>query len=145
MLFGMAAISYYSTVREKTFCKKEVDTLRIFIDNVHKKRGPIIRTVVLNKEECGVAAVGLTLFGELCFRYKWHGFASTAVDRVVFYQSSVDRSMEDRFQVSADFDIFTLDGEVIEVRTCDRKIIEAAIRYAPVVDIRAKARALRGL
>jgi hypothetical protein len=119
--------------------------MHIFIDTGVRQQGPIVRTRVLNKEECGVSAVGVTFTGRLCFRRKGALFPVEEIDHVYFIRSSTNRHMEDSCQVAADFDVHTTSGEVIEVHSCDRKVIEAALQYAPVVDIRKRSRAARGL
>ena len=117
---------------------------RLFIDTgVKPGTPPIVRTRVLNPQECGVAAVGTTFMGRLCFRNKGALRPVEDISHVLFIQSKVIKGMPVKQSCVADFDIYTTDGRVIEVNTCERSIIAAAVAYAPVVDKRAAFRAAR--
>ena len=110
-----------------------------------KDPGPLVETRVLNTDECGIAGVGADLFGNLFYRRCWclrgssHGIA-----KVVFLSSKTYRNREYRSACEADFDIYLTDGTVIEVNTCNRSIIEAAVKYAPRKDVRDASRRARG-
>lgn len=119
--------------------------MKFFFDSGNPTRlDPLVRTRVLNVSECGVSAVGVTIFGKrLCYRRTNSLFAQETIDHVFFLQSKVDKSYRHQFMVEADFDIYTTDGQVIEVHTCDRSVIEAALAYAPKMDIRSRFRAAR--
>lgn len=95
------------------------------------KSGPVVRTRILNKDECLVASVSNTLFGDLCFRDRWAVFPIRQVEKVIFLRSSRRKEYEPNVAVEADFDIYTKDGRVIEVWSCDRAVLTAALKYAP--------------
>ena len=118
--------------------------MRFSIDTSPKKNGPIIMTHILNKRECGVSSVGVTFLGQLCFNGCWQLFHSTDIDHVIFLRSSTRKEYVARCAVDADFDIYTGDGRVIEVHSCDRNLIKTALKYTQQPDIRAKYRAQRG-
>ncbi len=106
--------------------------------------GPIIPTHVLNTDECGVVAVG-TFFGKLAYREGGRWFASTeGISYVIFLQSKNHNQNRLARNTEADFDIYLKDGRVIEVHSFDRATIQAALVYAPVKDVRAKFRQMRG-
>jgi hypothetical protein len=110
-----------------------------------KEVGPIIPTKVLNTDECGIAAVGVSFFGKLAYRPVGHGFAvTTGISHVYILQSTNHNQNRRARSVEADFDIYLTDGRVIEVHSFDRATIQAALAYAPVKDVRAKFRRMRG-
>lgn len=109
------------------------------------QKSPWIETEILNTWECGVAAVGITLTGKLCYRRSGALFPQTTIDKVIFLQSKTRKGYKFNNSVTAEFDIYTTDDRVIEVSSCDRKVIEAALAFAPVYDIRASYRAARGV
>ena len=115
------------------------------IGTVEKENGPFEHTRVLNKEECCVSAVGITLGGNLSYRecYKVFG-TSQGIEKVVFIQSVVHRRRKPEYACEADFDIYLEDGRVIEVNSCYRPIVEAALKLAPKRDVRARYKAMRG-
>ncbi len=100
-------------------------------------------TSILNRHECEVSAVGLTLSGDLCYRKNYGWLPSVDIESVHFIQSKRLRGQDPSCSVEADFDIHTSSGKTIEVHTCDVRLIKAALAYAPVVDKRAKLRAAR--
>lgn len=107
--------------------------------------GPIIPTHVLNSAECGVVAVG-TFLGKLAYREKGRWFAATeGIHYTAFLRSTNHKQNRLARNTEADFDIYLKDGRVIEVHSFDRATIQAALAYAPVKDIRAKSRQMRGL
>jgi len=108
------------------------------------QHGPLIATRVLNKDECGVAAVGTTFLGKLCYRELFKGFPTDRIKYVIFLSSVHHKENRPARSVEAEFDIYTEDGRVIEVHSFDRKIIEAAVKLAPTKDVRAKYRQGRG-
>lgn len=111
-----------------------------------KEVGPIIPTKVLNTDECGIAAVGVSFLKKLAYRPKGQGFAvTTGISHVIFLQSKAHRQNRPARATEADFDIYLTDGRVIEVHSFDRDTIAAALAYAPVKDIRSRFRAQRGL
>lgn len=121
--------------------------MKLFIDTSRPaptKQPPIggIKTI-LNPQECHVWSVEVTLDGRLCYRPDGHFFRRFDIDHVIIINSSKDRNMHKNFAVQADFDIYTTDGRVIEVSTCARPLLEAALRYVPVEDPRARYRAAR--
>ena len=110
-----------------------------------KEDGPLEHTRVLNKAECGVAGVGVTLGGKLFYRESWKMFGtSQGIEKVVFIQSMVNRRRKPEYACEADFDIYLEDGRIVEVTSCYKTIIEAALKLAPVRDVRARHRAMRG-
>lgn len=105
---------------------------------------PIVMTRILNKRECGVAYVS-TIFGKLCYREAGHGFSRTdGISHVFMLASQVLRDVKPPNNLLVDFDVYLQDGRVVEVQTCHRATIEAALMYAPKKDVRAKFRAARG-
>ena len=115
------------------------------LGTAEKENGPLEHTRVLNKEECGVSGVGTTLGGNLFYRASGKVFGtSQGIEKVIFIQSSVNRRRKPEFACEADFDIYLTDGRVIEVNSCYKAIIEAALKLAPTRDVRARYRAMRG-
>jgi hypothetical protein len=109
-----------------------------------KEVGPIIPTHVLNVDECNVVAVGAN-FGKLVYRERGRWFATASnIHHVIFLQSSNHSQNRLARSTEADFDIYLTDGRVIEVHSFDRDTIQAALVYAPVKDVRAKFRRMRG-
>lgn len=109
-----------------------------------KEVGPIIPTHVLNSDECDVVAVG-TFFGKLAYRERGRWFAATeGIHHTLFLHSSNHNQNRTARNTEADFDIYLKDGRVIEVHSFDRATIQAALAYAPVKDVRAKFRQMRG-
>lgn len=106
--------------------------------------GPLIATRILNKDECGVAAVGVTFLGKLCYRDLFKGFPTDKIKYVAFLSSTHHKDNRPSRSVEAEFDIYTEDGRVIEVHSFDRKVIQAAVNLAPTKDVRAKYRRMRG-
>ena len=115
------------------------------IGNSAKDPGPFVETRILNTDECGIASVGADLCGNLFYRRSWclRG-SSYGIAKVIFLRSKNYRGREWRSACEADFDIYLEDGTVIEVNTCNRRIIEAATKYAPRKDVRAAYRRARG-
>jgi hypothetical protein len=109
-----------------------------------KDIGPIIPTHVLNTDECNVVAVGAN-FGNLAYRERGRWFATTSnIHHVIFLRSIKHNQNRLIRSTEADFDIYLTDGRVIEVHSFDRATIQAALVYAPVKDVRAKFRRMRG-
>ena len=114
-------------------------------DSGSKEIGPIIPTKVLNTDECGIAAVGVSFLGKLAYRPQGRGFAVTSgIDHVIFLQSQSHNQNRRSRATEADFDIYLTDDRVIEVHSFDRATIEAALVCAPTKDVRAQFRAQRG-
>lgn len=114
-------------------------------DSGSKEVGPIVPTKVLNTDECGIAAVGVSFLGKLAYRPQGRGFAvTTGISHVIFLQSQSHSQNRRARDTEADFDIYLTDGRVIEVHSFDRNTIEAALEYAPVKDVRAVFRRARG-
>lgn len=113
-------------------------------DSGSRKAGPIVANHVLNKQECGVVAIG-TFCGDLVYRNKGSWLTSKDISHVYFHSSSKLKNNRTARSVTAEFDIYTLDGRVIEVSSCDRATIQAALEHAPVTDVRAGSRHMRGL
>lgn len=119
--------------------------MRISIDTGHKDPGPLNETRILNTDECGIAGVGVNIFGELFYRKSWHLLGSSAgIQKVIFLRSHTHRNRVSSSACEADFDIYLEDGRVIEVNTCNRSIIQAALAYAPKKDVRDSSRKARG-
>lgn len=116
------------------------------IDGGSKEEGPFMETHVLNTDECNVAGVGVNpISGNLFYRERFHAFGtSKGIDKVLFLTSKVHRRRKASSACEADFDIYLEDGRVIEVNSCCRSIIEAALKHAPTQDVRAKYRQARG-
>lgn len=121
--------------------------MRFGIINTPECKGPIVRTHVLNRSECNVESVGVVPFSGQLVYTNWHSWSSTkqGVSHVVFIQSRTLKNRCYATSVEADFDIYLTDGRVIEVQSCDRRVIEAAMKYAPVNDPRDKFRRSRGV
>lgn len=114
-------------------------------DSGSRDPGPLVETRILNTDECGVAGVGATLGGNLFYREAWRLKGTSAgIKEVRFLQSTTHRNRQPNSACEADFDIYLEDGRVIEVNTCARRIIEAAIKLAPKKDVRAPFRRMRG-
>lgn len=90
--------------------------------------GPINATRILNKAVCYVASVGVSFTGKLCYRECWHLFTRNDIDHVVFLQSNYRKNLRLARTVEAYFNIYTRDGRVIEVCSCDRSTIVAALK-----------------
>lgn len=115
------------------------------IDNFDKDPGPLIETRILNTDECGVAGVGANIFGNLFYRRSWHLRGSSyGIEKVIFLHSVNHRGRTYNSACEADFDIYLEDGTVIEVHTCNRRIIQAALKHAPRKDVRDDSRRARG-
>lgn len=117
--------------------------IRIGYDD--KDPGPLVETRILNTDECGIAGVGVSIFGNLFYRKSWSlAGTSEGIQKVLFLSSRVYRRRAPRNACEAELDIYLEDGRVIEVSTCDRRIIEAALKYAPVKNVRDASRRARG-
>lgn len=92
---------------------------------------PKVATIVLNPEECGVKSVNRTLDGRLCYTEKFWGVSPDQIDHVNILRSSVRRNYMPYFAVEADFDVYTKDGRIINVWSCDSKLLKAAMNMAP--------------
>ena len=113
--------------------------------NSSKDPGPLTETRILNTDECGVAGIGVNLSGELFYRESWHlGGHTKGIQKVLVLKSQMHRNRMPSSACECDFDIYLDDGRVIEVNTCCRRIIEAALQYAPRKDVRAASRRARG-
>lgn len=108
-------------------------------------RGPLIQTRVLNVAECNVNLVGATS-RHLVYTERRKLFSTaTGISKVIFIQSQVHKGRISSAAVEADFDIYLEDGRVIEVNSCDKRVIEAAYKYAPQKNPRVRYREARGL
>lgn len=115
------------------------------IGNSVKDPGPFVETRILNTDECCVAGVGADICGNLFYRECWCLLGTSAgIRKVIFLSSKTHRGRTVNSACEADFDIYLDDGRVIEVNTCNRRIIEAATKYAPRKDVRAASRRARG-
>ena len=113
--------------------------------NSPKDPGPFIETRILNTDECHVAGIGVNIWGNLFYRECWRLIGvSEGIQKVIFLRSKTYRGREASSACGADFDIYLDDGRVIEVNTCSRRIIEAAMKYAPRKDVREASRRTRG-
>ena len=111
------------------------------------EQGPLVMTKVLNKRECLINSVGVSLFKqELGYVEKGAWFyKTTGISRVLILSGKAHKEYCPPNNYQVEMDIYLTDGRVIEVSTCDRRVIEAALKYAPQKDVRASFRASRGI
>lgn len=103
---------------------------------------------ILNKEEFGITYVN-QMFGQLFYTKGFWGRRQTDIVKVIVIHSSVTRQMykwkEKTISVSANVDLYTSSGEVIEIFTNDRKFLEACDKLTTKKDPRKYYRQQRGV
>lgn len=107
--------------------------------------GPIVPTRVLNKQDCGVAEVFVSWTGGIAYRECFKLSSHKDIAKVVVRNSSHDKGKIYRWAVDAEMAIYLNDGRVVEVHTDDRRLIQAALKYAPKKSTQASCRRKRGI
>lgn len=103
---------------------------------------------ILNKEECGVTYVN-QFFGKIFYNTSFWGRRHEDITKVIVLSSYVTKQYgmwsSKVVSVSAQLDLYTSDGKVIEVYTNDRKFLEACNKLTIKKDPRAYYRQQRGV
>lgn len=103
---------------------------------------------ILNPDEFGITYVN-QMFGQLFYNKGFWGRRRTDIVKVVVLNSRIERKTykwkEKTITISANVDLYTSSGEVIEVYTNDRKFLEACDKLTTKKDPRKYYRQQRGV